>query len=396
MGDHNKFTSRIKKSLYYGQLPSSERLSLPVTELATEIFSAAQRKHSLQRLELQEASDVSRSACVSPCSLVLAMLYLERLQTSRPSYLRETPPSELYLVSLMVATKFLQDDGEEDGVINEEWATSAGITTSHLNQLERDFLDAIEWEVYVSEETFWTRLRGLERDVALNEGVRRGWFSYADLDCLLEKVDLPSLAHSILTVSAVCLTSYTASVLTLIASTLLVSHLQPLIHGLSGLGHTHSLNSSTLPLQTDTVPADSTMDPSFAPNYQSPLDVLTTSFILASISSCQGRLANDSESCSDNVKPVGNTIGNVLGMGHPLLGSIEDLLLQDNVELNSKYSWGNPGSSSWFKWLKSNINGWFKTPMLDSLDSPPDWATSLSYRIDRGSHQSRLIPLHVY
>lgn len=43
----------------------------------------------------------------------------------------------------MVATKFLQDDGEEDGVINEEWATSAGITTSHLNQLERDFLDAI-------------------------------------------------------------------------------------------------------------------------------------------------------------------------------------------------------------------------------------------------------------
>lgn len=43
----------------------------------------------------------------------------------------------------MVATKFLQDDGEEDGVINEEWASSAGISTSHLNQLERNFLDAI-------------------------------------------------------------------------------------------------------------------------------------------------------------------------------------------------------------------------------------------------------------
>lgn len=43
----------------------------------------------------------------------------------------------------MVATKFLQDDGEEDGVINEEWAISAGISTSDLNQLERDFLDAI-------------------------------------------------------------------------------------------------------------------------------------------------------------------------------------------------------------------------------------------------------------
>lgn len=375
--------------MYYGQLPSSERLSLPVTELATEIFSAAQRKHSLQRLELQEASDVSRSACVSPCSLVLAMLYLERLQTSRPSYLRETPPSELYLVSLMVATKFLQDDGEEDGVVNEEWATSAGITTSHLNQLERDFLDAIEWEVYVNEETFWTRLRGLERDVALNEGVRRGWFSYADLDCLLEKVDLASLAHSILTVSAVCLTSYTASVLTLIASTLLVSHLQPLIHGFSGLSQT-SLNSSTLPLQTDQLPSESTTDPSLSTKYQSPIDVLTTSFILASISSCQGRLANESGTCSDNVKPESKSLG------HPFLGNVEELMMQDNVELKSRYSsWDKPEAISWFKWIK-DLNGWFRAPLLESFENPPDWATSIIHRIDRGSSQSRLIPLQVY
>lgn len=187
-----------------------------------------------------------------------------------------------------------------------------------------------------------------------------------------------------------CLTSYTASVLTLIASTLLVSHLQPLIHGFSGLGNTN-LNSSTLPLQTDSAPLDSTIDPSFAPNYQSPLDVLTTSFILASISSCQGRLANESGSCSDDVKPASDAVR----MGHPLLGNVEELLMQDNVD-SSKYSWGNPGSSSWFKWLKNNFNGWFKAPMLESFDYPPDWATSLSYRIDRGSHQSRLIPLHVY
>lgn len=76
-------------------------IGFDVTELATELFSASQRKHSLQRLDLQEASDLSRSACVSPCSLVLALLYLERLQSSRPSYLRETPPSELYLISLV-------------------------------------------------------------------------------------------------------------------------------------------------------------------------------------------------------------------------------------------------------------------------------------------------------
>lgn len=190
-------------------------------------------------------------------------------------------------------------------------------------------------------------------------------------------------------VSAVCLTSYTASVLTLIASTLLVSHLQPLIHGLSGLSQT-SLNSSSMPLQAD--PLDSTMDPNSPPNYQTPLDVLTTSFILASISSCEGRLANDSGSCSDNLKPSANT----MTTGHPLLGNFEKLLMQDNVELISQYSsWNNPGSYSWFKWFK-DLNKWFRTPMLESFESPPDWAASLSYRIDRGSSQSRLIPLQVY
>lgn len=391
MGDHDKFVSRIKKSLYYGQLPSSERLSLPVTELATELFSASQRKHSLQRLDLEEACEVSRSACVSPCSLVLALLYMERLQSSRPSYLRDTPPSELYLVSLMVATKFLQDDGEEDGVINEEWAMSAGISTSHLNQLEREFLDAIEWEIYVSEEAFWTRLRGLERDVALNEGARRGWFSYADLDCLLEKVDLASLAHSVLTVSAVCLTSYTASVLTLIASTLLVSQLQPLISGFSGVSQT-SLNRSSSPLDpTDQMSSKSVLDSSFTQNYKSPLDVLTTSFILASISSCSERLGNESGSCSDDSNSVEATIG------HALLGTHDELSKVGNSALmNLNYDqWINVHFYSWYKWMR-NLNEWFRVPILGTFDSPPDWASSLSHCIDRTAPQSRLIPLQVY
>lgn len=30
-GDHHKFLSRIKKTLYYGKLPKTDRFSLPVT-----------------------------------------------------------------------------------------------------------------------------------------------------------------------------------------------------------------------------------------------------------------------------------------------------------------------------------------------------------------------------
>ncbi len=43
----------------------------------------------------------------------------------------------------MVASKFLNDDGEEDEVINAEWATSAKLDLSKLNELEREFLQAI-------------------------------------------------------------------------------------------------------------------------------------------------------------------------------------------------------------------------------------------------------------
>lgn len=43
----------------------------------------------------------------------------------------------------MVASKFLNDDGEEDEVVNAEWATSAKLDLSKLNELEREFLQAI-------------------------------------------------------------------------------------------------------------------------------------------------------------------------------------------------------------------------------------------------------------
>lgn len=43
----------------------------------------------------------------------------------------------------MVASKFLNDEGEEDEVINSDWANSAKIDLKELNDLERQFLQAI-------------------------------------------------------------------------------------------------------------------------------------------------------------------------------------------------------------------------------------------------------------
>lgn len=43
----------------------------------------------------------------------------------------------------MMASKFLYDEGIDDEVFNDEWAISGDMETEDVNQLEREFLQAI-------------------------------------------------------------------------------------------------------------------------------------------------------------------------------------------------------------------------------------------------------------
>ncbi|XP_060810905.1 protein CNPPD1 [Amyelois transitella] len=181
MGDHKEFLKRISKTLYYGQLPTLPCLSLPVTEVSCELWSLSQRGRSLRRLHVDAAASIARQACVSPCALVLAILYLERLNACNPDYLMTTAPADLFLVSLMVGNKFLQDDGEDDEVICSEWAASGGLELRQLKKLEVEFLNAIDWNIFVSEKSFESGLAWLEKQVALRQGRARGFFTYGDL-----------------------------------------------------------------------------------------------------------------------------------------------------------------------------------------------------------------------
>ncbi|XP_076232755.1 protein CNPPD1 [Calliopsis andreniformis] len=225
MGNRDEFLNRITKSLYYSILPMTDCLSLPVTELAAELFTEVKSGRTLERLDVEEASRISRNACVSPCSLVLALLYLERLKDCNPEYLQRVAPSELFLVTLMVASKFLNDEGEEDEVFNTEWAQSGDLSISHMNQLEKDFLKAIDWTVFVCNRDFWERLQRLEKDIAYKEAQKRGWFSYTELSCLMNSVQLITLAHAVVNISSICLATYTAGIVTLLGSALVGSYL---------------------------------------------------------------------------------------------------------------------------------------------------------------------------
>lgn len=72
-----------------------------IAELAAEIFTEVKNRRTLERLDVEEACRISQGASVSPCSFVLALLYIERLKDSNQEYLERVAPSELFLVSLV-------------------------------------------------------------------------------------------------------------------------------------------------------------------------------------------------------------------------------------------------------------------------------------------------------
>merc|ERR1712226_415401 len=175
--EHTAAETRYTRSLYYGALPATDRPSLPLTRLAVDQFTSTGLDalgQKLGRLDMARAADISRQACAGPNSLVLALLYLERLRRRNPDYLTTVSSADLFLVSLMVASKFLHDDGEEDEVFNDEWASSGGIDTKELNRLELSFLSAMDWRIYVDNDEFAGALRRVETDIAFKEVSSRG------------------------------------------------------------------------------------------------------------------------------------------------------------------------------------------------------------------------------
>ncbi|XP_075992953.1 protein CNPPD1 [Anticarsia gemmatalis] len=266
MGDHKEFLKRITKTLYYGQLPTLACLSLPVTEISCSLWSETQRGRSLRRLHADAAASIARSACVSPCALVLAILYLERLNACNPDYLANAAPAELFLVSLMVGNKFLQDDGEDDDVICSEWAASGGLELDQLKKLEVEFLNAIEWKVFVSDKSFEAGLLWLERQVALRQAQLRGFFTYGDLAASCDAALLHDLLHSVATACSALVLAYVSGLATVLTSTLMISHAWlPLLQFVALRGSvdslapfaplpTHDTNIITHSLQPDLTP----------------------------------------------------------------------------------------------------------------------------------------------
>ncbi|XP_063323362.1 protein CNPPD1 [Pelmatolapia mariae] len=184
---HQKLTERVRKRLYYGldNDVSLDALSCPVTDIAVEIFQKS-APSPIRKLQKKYAAHVAREACISPCAMMLALVYIERLRHRNPEYLQKISSSDLFLISMMVASKYLYDEGEEEEVFNDEWGAAGKLDVKTVNNLEMNFLNAIEWSLFADPNDFFDLLSQLETSIAERQGMKRGWFTYTDLCVLLE------------------------------------------------------------------------------------------------------------------------------------------------------------------------------------------------------------------
>lgn len=240
--DHEEFLNRIKKTLYYGS-PSVKctKISRPLADYAADIFSESHRGHSLSRLNFVTVGNLT----VTPCSLILAMIYLDRLNVIDPAYARRITPSELFIVSMMVSTKFYC--GYDEDIYLSAWAESGNITVDHMKELELEFLDAIGWRVYVSNHEFFEKLKSVEKVLAKRQGLARGWLTYTELINFLPTM---TLAKQILNYSTVIALSYTASVMTIAGAFFIASNIN--VPGNVLLRGTTNANQSTAQQSTAT------------------------------------------------------------------------------------------------------------------------------------------------
>lgn len=215
--DHEEFINRIKKTLYYGSpTVKCTKISRPLADYAADIFSESHRGHSLSRLNFVTVGNLT----VTPCSLILAMIYLDRLNVVDPAYARRITPSELFIVSMMVSTKFYS--GYDEDVYLSAWADSGSMSVDHIKELELEFLDAIGWRVYVSNHEFFEKLKSVEKVLAKRQGSTRGWLTYTELINFLPTM---TLAKQILNYSTVIALSYTASVMTIAGAFFIASNI---------------------------------------------------------------------------------------------------------------------------------------------------------------------------
>ncbi|KAJ8321064.1 hypothetical protein KUTeg_002651 [Tegillarca granosa] len=196
--EHDLITERLRKTLYYGKNPNTDRPSLPLTEIAVEFFNEAAPRQ-LGKLDTYMASSSSRQTCMSPCSMMMGMLYIKRLRRHNMDYLQQISSSDLFLISVMMASKFIYDE---------------------------------------------------EKRIAFGQGLDRGWFSYTDMIILNDHLNCLTIwnkfGREVMQILAASIVTYLAGLLVMVGSTVMVTYMS------TALVSVRLISSPSLPRLVDT------------------------------------------------------------------------------------------------------------------------------------------------
>lgn len=85
-------------------------------------------------------------------ALILAMIYIDRLTVSRPKFVIQSRNiHKLMLTAIVLASKFLDDRKHK----NDFYAKSGDLSLKEMNKLEIEFLESLEYNLYVNPVLFY-------------------------------------------------------------------------------------------------------------------------------------------------------------------------------------------------------------------------------------------------
>lgn len=119
----------------------------------------------------------------------------------------------------MVSAKFYSDYDETD-VYAYNFAYEGEISVERLKQLEISFLNAIQWNLLVSENEFFEKLKTVEKLLALKEGLHRSWFTYTEMEILTPKLEI---AKQIIHYTTILMFTYVCSIATIALSSIILT-----------------------------------------------------------------------------------------------------------------------------------------------------------------------------
>ncbi|KAF9119790.1 hypothetical protein BG015_006236, partial [Linnemannia schmuckeri] len=96
---------------------------------------------------------------LSSSVILLSLKYIQKLLKNNPSiHGQQGSEFRLFTVSLMLANKFLDDNT----FTNKTWSDVTGINVKEINVMEMEFLNQVQFSLYVSEAEYLDWLHSLE------------------------------------------------------------------------------------------------------------------------------------------------------------------------------------------------------------------------------------------